>query len=96
MFSSANHDGGAAIQRIRAGYERNAIYCVVSDFGDRVHVTGAGSGVRGAFIDGDGKDIPGSVRLRRITPKGEVMRFGELPPILGEFESRRLQGDIGQ
>lgn len=52
-----------------------------------------GTEARVEYIDGINRFH--TVALRRAHRDGEVMRFGELPPIIGQFESRRLPGNIG-
>jgi carboxyl-terminal processing protease len=40
-------------------------------------------------------DQPQTVTLRRRRPEGEVVQFGELPPLYAHMETKRLPGDIG-
>ncbi len=50
----------------------------------------AGAQVRAAFLDGSGKAVPMDLRL--ATPRGELSRFGNLPPMRVWYESKRIGG----
>ena len=53
----------------------------------------AGSEVVVRFLDAD--DKPQTMTVKRTPLVGEVVQFGELPPILVQTETKRLDGNIG-
>lgn len=63
-------------------------------FGLRSQLGGAiGSEVSVGYLDGDDKS--GVVELEARKPRGEMVKFGYLPPVPSYVESKRLPGNIG-
>ncbi|MCX7798754.1 MAG: S41 family peptidase [Fimbriimonadales bacterium] len=52
-----------------------------------------GQPVQAVFLDGRLRKV--SVSMRRAPAQGQIVRFGELPPIRARIEQRRLPGGIG-
>lgn len=63
-------------------------------FGLRSRLGGEiGSSISMGYLDGD--DKPGEVELECRKPRGEMVKFGYLPPVPSYVESKRLPGNIG-
>lgn len=82
------------LKRVRARKLRPAAERLQVFIAAHSRLTGApGTKVSVAWVDGSGTQA--SAALERREPDGRPIRFGELPPIVPRFESRRLDGGIG-
>ena len=84
----------ALLARAKQSKLRPAVMRVQLRYGIAALLSGPdGSSVTVGYIDAD--DKPQTAKVTRRKPAGEPVRFGSLPPLHTEIETKRLDGNIG-